>query len=57
MSHLNFWSITTEQDKTSNVFYQLASINFDKQTFALAVIIIKQLHTKQFSMDAKSSGK
>jgi len=44
---------------TSNIFYQSASINFnkDKKTFAFAVIIIKQLSTKQFSMNIKSSGK
>jgi len=43
----------------SNIFYQSASINFnkDKETFALAVIIIKQLLNKQFSMNIKSSGK
>jgi len=35
----------------SNSFYQWALINFskDKKTFAFAVIIIKQLLTKQFS--------
>jgi len=44
---------------TSNIFYQLASINFnkDKKTFAFAVIITKQLLSKQFSMNIKSSGK
>jgi len=44
---------------TSNIFYQSASINFneDKKLFAFAVIIIKQLLTKQFSMNIKSSGK
>jgi len=48
-----------QQDMTSNIFYQSASINFskDKKTFAFAVIIIKQLLTKQFSMNNKSSGK
>ena len=41
-----------QQDMTSNIFYQSASINFnkDKKTFAFAVIIIKQLLNKQFSM-------
>jgi len=40
---------------TSNVFYQSASMNFnkDKKTF---LIIIKQLLTKQFSMNIESSG-
>jgi len=44
---------------TSNIFYQSASINFnkDKKTFAFAVIIIKQLLTKQFSINIKSSRK
>jgi len=44
---------------TSNVFYQYPSINFnkDKKTFVFAVIITKQLLTKQFSMNIKSSGK
>ena len=44
---------------TSNIFYQSASINFnkDKKTFAFAVIIITQLSTKQFAMNIKSSGK
>jgi len=55
------WSISglLQQDMTSNIFYQSASINFnkDKRTFAFAVIIIKQLLTKQFSMNIKSSGK
>jgi len=43
----------------SNIFYQSASINFnkDRKTFAFAVIIIKQLLTKQFSKNIKSSGK
>ena len=42
---------------TSNIFYQWASINFnkDKETFAVAVIIIKKLLTTQFSMNIKSS--
>ena len=55
------WSISglLQQDMTSNIFYQWASINFneDKKTFAFAVIIIKQLLTKQFSMNIKSSRK
>ena len=55
------WSISglLQQDMTSNIFYQSPSINFkkDKKTFAFAVIIIKQLSTKQFSMNIKSSGK
>jgi len=40
---------------TSNIFYQSASVNFnkDKKTFAFAVIIIKQLLTKQLSMNIK----
>jgi len=47
---------------TSNIFYQSASINFnkDKKTFDFAVIIIKhdkQLLTKQFSLNIRSSGK
>jgi len=44
---------------TSNIFYQSASLNFnkDKTTFAFAVIIIKQLLTNTFSMNIKSSGK
>jgi len=44
---------------TSNIFYQSASINFNKnkKTFAFAVIIVKQLLTKQFSMNINSSGK
>ena len=48
-----------QQDMTSNIFYQSASINFnqDKKRFAFAVIIIKQLLTKQFSMNIKCSGK
>jgi len=48
-----------QQDMTSNIFYQSASTNFikDKKTFAFAVIITKQLLTKQFSMNIKSSGK
>jgi len=43
---------------TSNIFYQSAPINFskDKKTFAFAVIIIKQLLTKQFSMNISSRG-
>jgi len=43
---------------TSKSFYQSASINFnkDKKTFAFAVIIVKQLLTKQFSMNINSSG-
>ena len=56
-----YWSIfgLLQQDMTSNIFYQSASINFnkDKNTFAFAVIIIKQLLTKQSSMNIKSSGK
>jgi len=42
---------------TSNIFYQSASINFnkDKNMLAFTVIIIKQLLTKQFSMNIKSS--
>jgi len=55
------WSISglLQQNMTSNIFYQSASINFHKykKTFAFAVIIIKQLFTKQFSMNIKSSGK
>jgi len=55
------WSISglLQQDMTSNIFYQLASINLnkDKKTFAFAVIIIKQLLTKQFSINIKNSGK
>jgi len=55
------WSISDllQQDMTSNIFYQSVSINFnkDKKTFAFAVIIIKQLLTKQFSMNIQSSGK
>jgi len=48
-----------QQYMTSSNFYQSASINFnkDKKTFAFAVIIIRQLLTKQFSMNIKSSGK
>jgi len=44
---------------TSNIFYQSASINSnkDKKTFAFAVIIIKQLLTKQFLMSIKICGK
>jgi len=44
---------------TSNIFYQSASIKFnkDKKTFAFAVIIITQLLTKPFSMNIESSGK
>jgi len=44
---------------TSNIFYQSASINFhkDKKTFAFAVIIIKELLTKQFAINIKSSEK
>jgi len=40
---------------TSSIFYQSASINFnkDKKTFALAVIIIKELLTKQFSINIR----
>jgi len=33
------------------------NFNKDKNTFSFAVIIIKQLLTKQFSMNIKSSGK
>jgi len=55
------WSISgpLQQDITSNIFYQSPSINFkkDKKTFAFAMIIIKQLSTKQFSMNIKSSAK
>jgi len=44
------WSISglLQQDMTSNLFYQSASINFnkDKKTFAFAVIFIKQLLIK-----------
>jgi len=38
---------------SSNIFYQSALINFnkDKKTFAFAMIIIKQLLTKQFSIN------
>ena len=45
MSLVNFWSITIQQDVSSNIFYQSASIKFNKgkKTFAFAVIIIKQL--------------
>jgi len=41
------------------VSYQSVLMNFnkDKNTFSFAVIIIKQLLTKQFSMNIKSSGK
>jgi len=48
-----------QQDMTSSIFCQPASMKFnkDKKTFAFAVIIIKQLLTKQFSMNTKSSGK
>jgi len=44
---------------TSIIFYQPASINFNKEkkTFAFELIIIKQLLTKQLSMNIKSSGK
>jgi len=44
---------------TSNIFYQSALINYnkDKKSFAFAVIIIKQLLAKQFSMNIKSSVK
>jgi len=40
------------------MFYLSASINFnkDKKTFAFAVIIIKELLTKQFSLNIKSCG-
>jgi len=55
MSQLNFWSIT--KDMMSNIYYPSAPTNFDKQMFALGVIITKQLLTKQFSINAKSSGK
>jgi len=55
------WSISglLQQDMTSNIFHQSASMNFnkDKKTFAFAVIIIKQLLTKQFSTNIKSMGK
>jgi len=46
-----------QQDMTSNIFYQSASINFnkDKKTFAFAVIIITQLLTKQFSTNIKKA--
>jgi len=42
---------------TLNIFYQSASIYFnkDKKTFAFAVIIIKQLLNKRFSMNIKRS--
>jgi len=44
---------------TLNIFYQSASINFKKgkKRFTFAVIIIKPLLTKQFSINIKSSGK
>jgi len=44
---------------TSNIFSKSESINFnkDKKTFAFAVITIKPLLTKQFSMNIRSSGK
>ena len=45
--HKDHFDVTGQlhQDMTSNIFYQSASINFnkDKKTFAFAVIIIKQL--------------
>jgi len=43
---------------TSNIFYQSTLINYnkDKESFVFAVISIKQLLTKQFSMNIKSSG-
>ena len=46
-----------QQDMTSNIFYQLPSICFnkDKKTFAFAVIITKQLLNKRFLMNIKSS--
>jgi len=57
----NFVSISglLQQDMTSSIFSQSASINFnkDKKTFAFAVIIIKPLLTKQFSMNIRSSEK
>jgi len=44
---------------TLSMFCQSASINFnkDKKTFVFAVIIIKQLLTKQFSVNIRSGGK
>jgi len=46
MSQLNFWSIATGYDV--KCLHQSASINFDRQMFALVVIIIKQLLTNSF---------
>jgi len=60
----SFWchwsmSVLIQQDMTSNIFYQSASINFnkDKKKFAFAVITVKQLLTKQFSMNITSCRK
>jgi len=58
MSIVNFWSITTGYDvKYLVVPGGIDEFNKDKKTFAFAVIIIKQLLTKQFSMNIKSGGK
>jgi len=59
--HKDHFDVTgqLQHDMTSNIFFQSASINFNKgkKTFAFAVIIIKQLLTKEFSMNIKNSGK
>jgi len=58
MSMVNFWSITTGYDvKYLVVPVGIDEFNKDKKTFAFAVIIIKQLLTKQFSMNIKGGGK
>jgi len=57
MPLVNFWSITTGNDVKYLLPVGIDNFNKDKKTFTFAVIIIKQLSTKQFSMNIKSSGK
>ena len=57
MSMVNFWSITTAYDVKYLVPVGIDEFNKDKKMFAFAVIIMKQLLTKQFSMNIKSGGK
>jgi len=53
MSSVNFWSITTGYDVKYLLPVGIDKFNKDKKTFAFAVIVIKQLLTKQFSIYIK----
>jgi len=57
MSLVNFWSITTGNYVKYLLPVGIDNFNKDKKTFAVSVIINKQLLTKQFSINIKTSGK